>query len=115
MADNPFKNLGLEYMNWRSAPSAGPLLGLLMAGGSDEEQAQEPPTQALGTGIVPPSIPGGVGINAAKPSTVGIAPNQFQLPNLTLPKLGASMAQAPGVDADGDGQIDNFWGVKKPL
>ena len=112
MADNPFKNLGLEFMNWRSAPSAGPLIGLLMAGGSEKE-SPDVSQPALGAGIAPPSIPGGIGINPAKSSGIGISPNQFQLPNLTFPKLGSPTAQTQGIDADGDGQIDNFWGVKK--
>ena len=114
MSDNPFKGLGLEFMNWRSAPSIGPLLGLLIAGDSDKQENPQAPATALGAGISPPTVAGGIGINSAKSSQIGIAPNQFQLPNLVLPKLGAQSTQTGGIDSDGDGQIDNFWGVKKP-
>lgn len=109
--DNPFKNLGLEYMNWRNAPSIGPLLGLFLADSGKEEQNQNQP--ALGQGIAAPTVPGGLGVSPTKPSGIGIAPGQFQMPSLTLPQIGAAPMAQSGVDLDGDGQVDNFWKVKK--
>lgn len=122
--ESPFANLGLEFMRWQNAPSLmetmkggkSPILntlGILLGGnksGGSEEAVQAP---GLGQGIAPPSVPGGVGMNAATPSGIGIAPSQFQTPNLTLPQLGTAPSAQPGIDVDGDGQIDNFWGIKK--
>ena len=122
-AENPFSNLGLEFMRWQNVPSISETimggkspvlktLGMLLAGG-ESEQAGQPAAPALGQGVAPPAVAGGQGMNMNKPSGVGIAPGQFQMPSLTMPQLGTSPAAAPGVDVDGDGQIDNFWGIKK--
>lgn len=118
---DPFANLGTEFMNWQSLPSLtqtlksgqSPLLNLLgiaMAGGG---QAQEQPiaAPALGQGISAPVAPP-VGINP-NASGVGIAPGSFKLPNLTLPQIGSPMMPAQNIDLDGDGKVDNFWGLKK--
>lgn len=130
-ADNPFANLGTEFMRWQSIPSlsesiakiasggGSPVLktiGMLLAGGGSQgsETSAEP---ALGQGIAPPSVPGGQGMSMNKPSGIGIAPGQFQVSNLAMPKLGTPATPTnptgPGIDVDGDGQIDNFWGIKK--
>lgn len=121
-AENPFANLGLEFMRWQNLPSitetiAGgksPILktlGILLAGSGQE--SQEPAAPGMGQGVAPPAVPGGVGMNPAARSGVGIAPSQFQVPNLTLPQLGTAPSAQPGIDVDGDGQIDNFWGLNK--
>lgn len=122
--ESPFANLGLEFMRWQNVPSImetmkggkSPLLntlGILLGGNKDggaEEPGQAP---GLGQGVAPPSVPGGVGMNPNAPSGVGIAPSQFKVPNLTLPQLGTAPSAQPGIDVDGDGQIDNFWGINK--
>lgn len=126
-ADNPFANLGTEFMRWQNVPSlsesiakiasggGSPVLktiGMLLAGGGSQG-SESPAEPALGQGIAPPFAPGGQGMNMSKPSNVGIAPGQFQVSNLSMPKLGTAPTTGPGIDVDGDGQIDNFWGIKK--
>jgi hypothetical protein len=118
---DPFANLGNEFMSWQSAPSItqtlkggnSPLLNLLgiaLAGGG---QASEPPvaSQGMGQGVSAPVAPP-IGVNP-NASGVGIAPGSFQLPNLTLPQIGVATTPAQGADLDGDGLVDNFWGIKK--
>lgn len=118
---DPFANLGNEFMSWQSAPSItqtlkggqSPLLNLLgiaLAGGG---QAPEQPIAAppMGQGISAPVAPP-VGINP-NASGVGIAPGSFQMPTLTLPQIGVPNTPAQGQDLDGDGLVDNFWGLKK--
>lgn len=118
---DPFANLGNEFMSWQSAPSItqtlkggqSPLLNLLgiaLAGGG---QAPEQPiaAPAMGQGISAPVAPP-VGINP-NASGVGIAPGSFQMPTLTLPQIGMPGIPAQGQDLDGDGLVDNFWGLKK--
>lgn len=113
--------LGMEFMNWQNAPSLtetimggkSPLLkglGILLAsGGSDESSPAGAVPPALGQGV---SMGGGVGVAPGKLSGLGISQNQFAIPNLTLPQIGQPNAQQ-GIDTDGDGQIDSFWGFKK--
>lgn len=116
---DPFANLGNEFMSWQSAPSItqtlkggqSPLLNLLgiaLAGGG---QAPEQPgaAPALGQGISAPVAPP-VGINP-NAGGIGIAPGSFKMPTLTLPQIG--MPSTQGQDLDGDGLVDNFWGLKK--
>ena len=111
--------LGMEFMNWQNAPSlteaiAGgksPLLkglGILLADGGQEKPVGVP-APGLGQGV---SLEGGVGVAPGKSSGLGISQNQFAIPNLTLPQIGQPSAQQ-GVDIDGDGQIDSFWGFNK--
>lgn len=113
--------LGMEFMNWQNLPSltqtlAGgksPLLntiGLLLADG-DKEEEPSVGAPAIGTGVTPPQIPGGVGI--APVGGLGIKPPaQFGgLP--LLPSLSAPQQIPAGQDLDGDGVVDSFWGVKK--
>ena len=117
---DPFANLGNEFMSWQSAPSIiqtlkggnSPLLNLLgiaLAGGGS---TPEPSSmgQGMGQGVSAPVAPP-VGVNP-NAGGVGIAPGSFQLPNLTLPQIGIT-TPAQGVDSDGDGLVDNFWGLNK--
>lgn len=124
MADSPFANLGMNFVNWTSVPSltetlasgSSPLLkglGILLAGGDKKTEDQsDQSSPSLGQGIAPPSVSSGIGVNPQKSGT-GISPNQFQMSGLTLPKLGTPTTSSQGVDLDGDGQVDNFWGIKK--
>lgn len=119
MADNPFSGLGTEFMSWQKAPSImetlkggkSPILNLLglALGGMGMEGQSAPP---LGQGIAPPAGPQ-MGVNPVKPGGLGISSSQFNIPSLTLPQIGTPTSQAPGIDIDGDGQVDNFWGLKK--
>ena len=122
MADNV--PLGMEFMRWGNLPSItqtimggkNPLfnaLGIALAGSGEQAPEGGVPAPALGQGI---SVGGGVGVAPAKPSGMGIAPSQFAVPSLKLPQIGQPISQPAGqqgVDADGDGQIDSFWGLKK--
>lgn len=119
---DPFAHLGTEFMSWQSAPSItqalkggqSPLLnlfGIALAGGG-QPGAQPSPAPAMGQGIGVPVAPP-VGINPNAPSGTGIRPGSFQMPNLTLPQISSPMTPAQGQDLDGDGLIDNFWGLKK--
>jgi hypothetical protein len=118
---DPFANLGNEFMSWQSLPSItqtlkggqSPLLNLLgiaMAGGDSTPQPTST-SGGMGQGISVPVAPP-VGINQNAPSGVGIAPGSFKMPNLTLPQIGTT-TPAQGADLDGDGLVDNFWGIKK--
>jgi hypothetical protein len=122
--ESPFANLGLEFMRWQNVPSISetiiggksPILktiGLLLGGNGEKGSEEGGQPAGLGQGVAPPTVPGGVGMNPNAPSGVGIPPSQFKLPGMTLPQLGTAPSAQPGVDVDGDGQIDNFWGIKK--
>ena len=93
----------------KKSPVAG-LLGIGLAGGSGADAPS--PTPALGQGISAPVAPS-IGINPNAPSGVGIAPGSFQIPNLTMPQIGSLMTPTQGIDFDGDGLVDNFWGLNK--
>jgi hypothetical protein len=121
---DPFAHLGTEFMSWQSLPSitqtlkAGnsPLLNLLGIALAGKEKPEEPSGigQGMGQGVsVPVAPPVGINPNLATRSGLGIAPGSFQLPNLTLPQIGSPMMPAQNVDLDGDGKVDNFWGLKK--
>ena len=118
---DPFANLGLDFMGWQNVPSItealkggkSPLLNLLgiaMAGGGQTPE-QPGAAPALGQGISAPVAPP-IGINP-NAGGLGISPGSFKLPNLTLPQIGMPSTPAQGQDLDGDGKVDNFWGLKK--
>lgn len=104
--ESPAKKFQEKIAKIQNSPLAN-LIGIGLASVGNEEAPASAP--ALGQGISAPVAPP-VGLNPAARSGVGIAPGSFQMPNLTLPQIGAAPAQ--GVDADGDGQVDDFWGVK---
>ena len=125
MADShPFANAGLgmfgtaerSYANKAMNPQGGGnnLLGLLASmfykpTNPYSLQGNMGPTSALGQGVAPPTIvPGGVGVNPAKPSKLGATPStSFQLPALpTSPGIPAAPA-----GADLNNMIDSFWGA----
>jgi hypothetical protein len=104
---SPGKKVEQFVAKIKNSPLAN-LAGIMLAGGG-EPSSSPVPAPALGQGISAPAVPP-VGLNP-NASGVGIAPGSFQMPNLTLPQIGTA-APAQSVDADGDGQIDDFWGVK---
>ena len=118
---DPFANLGLDFMGWQNVPSItealkggkSPLLNLLGMAFAGGGQAPEQPSAvpALGQGISAPVAPP-IGINPNS-SGLGISPQSFKLPNLTLPQIGMPSTPAQGQDLDGDGKVDNFWGLRK--
>jgi hypothetical protein len=125
MADShPFANAGLgmfgtaerSYANKAMNPQGGGnnLLGLLASmfykpNNPYSLQSNMSPTSALGQGVAPPMVPGGIGVNPAKPSKLGATPStSFQLPALpTAPGISA----APAAGADLNNMIDSFWGA----
>lgn len=91
-------------------------LGINLSGLLGEPESKSTPAPAMGQGISPPVAPP-VGINP-NAGGAGIAPGSFKIPelfqkpNLTLPQIGSPMMPAQAPDADGDGKIDSFWGIK---
>lgn len=124
MADShPFANAGLgmfgtaerSFANKAMNPQGGGnnLLGLLASmfykpTNPYSLQSNMGPTSALGQGVAPPMVPGGIGVNPAKPSKLGATPStSFQLPALpTAPGIPAAPA-----GADLNNMIDSFWGA----
>lgn len=105
--ESPAKKIQEKIAKIQKSPLAN-LAGLFLAGG--ESESPDPvPAPVLGQGISAPVAPS-VGVNPNASSGVGIAPGSFQMPNLTLPQIGTP-AMSPQ-DADGDGQVDSFWGIK---
>lgn len=96
---SPGKKIEAAAAKIRNSPLAN-LAGIFLAGG---ESAPSPvPAPALGQGISVPAVPS-IGLNANIPGAVapGAAPMPQAAPNVM-----------PAQDTDGDGQIDDFWGVK---
>jgi hypothetical protein len=107
---SPAKKVEAAVAKIKNSPLAG-LLGIGLADGGGSASPKPVPAPALGQGISVPSAPS-VGINPNAMGGTGIAPGSFQIPNLVLPQIGDFNAAPQMGDADGDGQIDNFWGVK---
>ncbi len=105
---SPAKKIEQAVSKIRNSPLAN-LAGIFLAGGGEESVPAAVP--ALGQGISAPVVPP-VGLNPSARSGVGIAPGSFQMPNLNLPQI-ETAAPAQGVDIDGDGLVDNFWGINK--
>jgi hypothetical protein len=106
--ESPAKKIQQKIAKIQKSPVAN-LLGIGLAGMGGESAPS--PVPAMGQGISAPVVPP-VGINP-NASGVGIAPGSFQIPNLTLPQIGLPTMQDQGADLDGDGVIDNFWGLNK--
>ena len=105
--ESPAKKIQEKIAKIQKSPLAN-LLGIGLAGMGGESSPDPVPAPALGQGISAPVAPS-IGLNPNARSDVGIAPGSFQIPNLTMPQIGTA---PQGVDADGDGQIDDFWNVK---
>jgi hypothetical protein len=93
-------------------------LGISLSGLLGDPASKQTPAPSLGQGIsVPVAPPIGLNPGLANRSGKGIAPGSFQMPelfkkpNLTLPQIGTA-TPTQGADADGDGQVDSFWGIK---
>ena len=97
---SPGKKIEAAVAKIKNSPLAN-LAGILLADGG-EESPSAVPAPALGQGVSVPTVPS-IGLNANIPGAVapGSAPMPQAAPNLM-----------PAQDADGDGQIDNFWGVQ---
>jgi hypothetical protein len=107
---SPAKKVEQFAAKIKNSPLAG-LLGIGLAGGGGSTSPKPIPAPSLGQGVSVPSAPS-VGINPNAMGGTGIAPGSFQIPNLVLPQIGDFNAAPQMNDADGDGQIDGFWGVQ---
>lgn len=96
---SPAKKIQEKIAKIQKSPLAN-LAGLFLAGG-ESESPNPVPAPALGQGISAPTAPS-IGLKANIPGAV--APGAPQMPQA---------APMPTQDADGDGQIDDFWGVKQ--
>lgn len=100
---SPGKKVEAAVTKIRNSPLAS-LIGIGAAGDGTTAPSPVPsavPAPALGQGVSAPVAPS-IGINANIPGAV--APSAPQMPQA---------APMPTQDADGDGQIDEFWGVKQ--
>ena len=97
---SPAKKIEAAVAKIKNSPLAN-LAGILLADGGSESPSPVP-APALGQGVSVPSVPS-IGLNANIPGAVapGSAPVPQAAPNVM-----------PAQDADGDGQIDSFWGVQ---
>lgn len=109
--ESPAKKIQQKIAKIQKSPVAN-LLGIGLAGVGGEPVPSPTSAPALGQGVSVPGAPP-VGINMNAPSGTGIAPGSFEIPNLTLPQIGLPNMPAQGADLDGDGLIDDFWGLKK--
>lgn len=105
---SPGKKVEQAVAKIRNSPIAG-LIGLGLAD-SGAAPIPAPAAAALGQGVAVPVAPP-LSVNPNAPGGIGIPPGSFQIPNLTLPQIASPISQ--GQDLDGDGQIDNFWGLNK--
>ena len=98
---SPGKKVEAAVAKIRNSPLAG-LLGIGLAGEGGKPALSPVPAPALGQGVSVPNAPS-IGVNANIPGAV--APGSALIPQ-------AAPSVMPAQDLDGDGQIDNFWGVK---
>ena len=95
--ESPAKKIQEKIAKIQKSPLAN-LAGILMAGGGEDDSKA-----VIGPGIAPPAA-SKIGVNPNAPSAIIASPETIQ----SQP----TVAPAQNVDLDGDGQIDNFWGVK---
>jgi hypothetical protein len=107
---SPAKKIEAAAAKIKNSPLAN-LAGIFLADGGGSASLKPIPAPALGQGVSVPSAPS-VGINPNAMSGTGIAPGSFQIPNLVLPQISDFNAAPQVGDTDGDGQIDNFWGIQ---
>jgi hypothetical protein len=94
--ESPAKKIQEKIAKIQKSPLAN-LAGLFFAGGEESASPSPVPAPALGQGISVPATPS-VGLNIPG----AVAPSAAPMPQV---------APMPTQDADGDGQIDSFWGV----
>lgn len=97
---SPAKKIEAAVAKIKNSPLAN-LAGILLADGGSQSPSPVP-APALGQGVSVPAAPS-IGINANVPGAV--APSAAPMPQVAPTAM-------PTQDADGDGQIDSFWGVQ---
>ena len=97
---SPGKKVEQFVAKIKNSPLAN-LAGIFLADGG-EESPSPVPAPALGQGVSVPVAPS-IGLNANTPGAV--APGSAPTPP-------AAPTVMPSQDADGDGQIDSFWGIQ---
>jgi hypothetical protein len=101
---SPGKKVEQFVAKVRNSPLAS-FIGIGAAGDGTTAPSPVPapvPAPALGQGVSVPGAPS-IGVNANIPGAV--APSAAPMPQVAPTVM-------PTQDADGDGQIDSFWGVK---
>jgi hypothetical protein len=96
---SPAKKVEQFVEKIKKSPLAN-LAGIMLADGGNSAAPKPVPAPALGQGV---SVPTGPSIGASIPGAV--APGSSPMPQATPSVM-------PTQDLDGDGQIDDFWGVK---
>jgi hypothetical protein len=100
---SPGKKVEAAVAKIRNSPLAGIFgIGLADGGGSPKPVPAPVSAPALGQGVSVPNTPS-IGVNANIPGAV--APGSAPMPQ-------AAPSVMPAQDLDGDGQVDDFWGVK---
>lgn len=96
---SPGKKIEAAVAKIKNSPLAN-LAGIFLADGGSESSG---PAAPLGQGVSIPAAPS-VGLNVNIPGAIapGVAP---------MPEIAPSVM--PMQDVDGDGLIDNFWGINK--
>ncbi len=99
---SPGKKVEAAVAKIRNSPLAS-FIGIGAAGDGTKTPVPAPVSApALGQGVSVPSAPS-IGVNANIPGAV--APSAAPMPEVAPTAM-------PTQDADGDGQIDSFWGVQ---
>jgi len=99
-SQSPAKKIQAAVAKIKNSPLAN-LAGIMLAG-SGGSSPSPIPAPALGQGVSVPAAPS-IGVNANIPGAV--APRSTPMPQ-------AAPSVMPIQDLDGDGQVDDFWGVK---
>jgi hypothetical protein len=95
---SPGKKVEQFVAKVRNSPLAN-LAGIMLADGGDSSSSPVP-APALGQGVSVPAAPS-IGVNIPGAVAPGFTP---------MPQAAPSVM--PTQDLDGDGQVDDFWGVK---
>jgi hypothetical protein len=96
---SPGKKVEQFVAKVRNSPLAN-LAGIMLAGEGGKPALSPVPAPALGQGVSVPSAPS-IGVNIPG----AVAPSSAPMPQ-------AAPSVMPTQDLDGDGQVDDFWGVK---
>jgi len=96
---SPGKKVEQFVAKIKNSPLAN-FAGIMLAGEGGEPALSPVPAPALGQGVSVPSAPS-IGVNIPGAVAPGSAPAPQAAPSVM-----------PTQDLDGDGQVDEFWGVK---